>query len=172
MLYNADIESLVACQVRNGLRRNIMKAIKITSFLSFAVGADKVRAPSELANQITSALHDVNGKATSHTYTTGKEILDELAAIDTRMEKMLGGKKYLPGAVVFLESGDSVPNAYKYTRIGSIVKCVRRSSAWYVTEINCCDLYKNGGKNRISLTADQDLRACAVLRTNYHVIAK
>jgi hypothetical protein len=147
-----------------------MKAIKITSFKTVEKNATGISEPTALANQITAALREINGKATSHTYTHGYEILDALAFYDAKLEKMLGGKKYLPGAVVYLESGDCVPNAYKYTRIGSRVRCERRSSAWYVTEIKCTDLYKAGGKNSIALTEEQDARAVKILRDGYTTI--
>ena len=99
----------------------------------------------------------------------GKEVLDALAHFDKKLEVMLGGKKYLPGAVVYLESGNSVANAYKFTRIGSRVRCERRSSAWYITDIKCTALYKNGGRDSITLTKEQDERAIEILRTGYTI---
>lgn len=131
-----------------------MKAIKIT----IAGGA-----------AIEAALHDVNGRSTSHAYTK----YDEIAAIATEAEKTLGEllyKKDYAGAVWRETSGSAVPNSYRGIRNGTAVTLERRSSDWYLVNVQQVPLFNHGGgRGRLTLTAAQDAAAIAKLKARYSV---
>ena len=131
-----------------------MKAIKITP---------------DNAQAIESALHDVNGRSTSHAYTKYAEI----AAVADDAEKTLGEllfKKDFSGAVWRETSGSVVANCYRGTRNGTAIAIERRSAAWFLVEIGQVPLFTNGGgRGHLTLTLLQDAAATAKLRARYSV---
>jgi hypothetical protein len=140
-----------------------MKAIKVgKDFQVYKNGA-----PTEIALSITKALAEANGKATSHTFNHGFEILELLVMFHIKTTKMLGSEKAKIGAKVILESGGIVPNAYKYSRIGTQVVFEYRYSGWYINSIKTVDLYNKGGCNSIHLTQSQSDLATKIFQQSY-----
>ena len=133
-----------------------MKPIKFT-----AASADKINA----------VLTEVNGKAADHTYRSFNNFSVDAEALIWKIENLLGGKKYCTGAKFFIESGGSVPGAYKYTRIGTRVEFECRASGWFITEISRADIWSKGGESKIVLTQDHHEQAVIVLKSGYVVTA-
>ena len=133
-----------------------MKPIKFT-----AANADKINA----------ILTEVNGKASDHTYCKFTDFESDAENVISRVEKLLGGKKHCVGAKFSIESGGSVPSAYKYTRIGTRISFECRASGWFVIEVKRTDIWAEGGDSRIVLTPAHHDRAVNVLKSGYVVTA-
>jgi hypothetical protein len=112
-------------------------------------------------------LATVNGRATSHTFTTYHEIEQIAAAAETRVLDLVGSQKAAIGALFEATSGDKVANAYKYARIGTRVKLERRATGWFLVDATEWMLWANGGDRRLTLTAAQDARAVELFRAGY-----
>ena len=123
------------------------------------------------AEKINAILDTVNGKASDHTYRSFNNFSVDAEALIWKIENLLGGKKYCPGAKFSIESGSSVPSAYKYTRIGTRVEFECRASGWFITEISRADIWSKGGESKIVLTPDHHEQAVIVLKSGYVVTA-
>jgi hypothetical protein len=121
------------------------------------------------ADKINAILTEVNGKASDHTYRSFNNFSADAEAVIWKIENLLGGKKYCPGAKFSIESGNSVPSAYKYTRIGTRVEFECRASGWFVTEIKRADIWSKGGESKIMLTPAHHDRAVNVLKSGYFI---
>lgn len=135
-----------------------------------AFKAIKVTKENEAA--INSALKTANGKATGHTYTEYSSIAHIAAVAEKKLELLLGGKANWAGAVVNDRSGDELPNAYKYKRICTSVKLVRKSAGWYLDSVKAVGGYSNMVKLHITLTKAQDELAVKRVRASYTVAAE
>jgi len=126
--------------------------------------ADKNRAA------IFHILATVNGRATSHTFTTYHEIEQIAAAAEKQVVDLVGSQKAAVGARLQATSGGKVANAYKYARSGTSVTIERRSTGWFLIDASEATLYADGGgARRLTLTAEQDKRAVELFRAGYSV---
>ena len=123
------------------------------------------------AAKINALLGEVNGRASDHTYCKFTDFESDAENVISRVEKLLGGKKHCVGAKAIIESGDSVPNAYKYTRIGTRLSLECRASGWFVTDIQRADIWARGGECKIVLTQAHHDQAVKVLRDGYQIAA-
>ena len=123
------------------------------------------------ADKINAILTEVNGRASDHTYRSFNNFSVDAEAVIWKIENILGGKKYCPGAKFSIESGNSVKSAYKYTRIGTRISFECRSSGFFVTEISRADIWSKGGESKIVLTPAHHDRAVIVLKSGYVVTA-
>jgi hypothetical protein len=121
------------------------------------------------AKKIDLILNAVNGRASDHTYCKFSDFESDAESIILRAEKLLGGKKYSVGAKAVIESGGSVPNAYKYSRVGTRISLECRASGWFITDICRTTLWAKGGDNRIIMTTAHHERAIEVLKRGYFV---
>lgn len=129
-----------------------MKAIKITETNRGA---------------IESWLLSINGKANGHTYTSFSEIEAVVERAERKLTGLLLPKKEWPGARFDSTSGTTVANAYKYRRIATGVVVERRATAWFIVSIRTDLLYKEGGRETLSLSAEQDASAVRRFREQY-----
>ena len=121
--------------------------------------------------KINALLGEVNGRASDHTYLDFVDFKTDAERFILKIETLLGGKKHCVGAKFSIESGDSVPNAYKYTRIGTRISLERRASGWFVTDIKRVDIWAQGGKSAIVLTQAHHDQAVKVLSDGYLIAA-
>lgn len=134
-----------------------MKAIKITVENSAA---------------IETALKEVNGKATAHAYTRAYDILALADRADANLDKLGIPKAIRPGARYISESGERLPARYRYTAQTTRVVIQRRSSAWWLIEVQPSSLYpKSNPFRQMVLTSAQDEKAIEALRRAYMVQA-
>ena len=123
------------------------------------------------AAAIESALHAVNGHAREWTFTTYAEIEAMANVEERRLECRWIPKSARAGARLFARSGQTVANAYKSTRIATLVTLERRSSGWYLTRVAKTMIFPNqGGRRDVWLTPAQDAIAVAGLRREYSVL--
>ena len=130
-----------------------------------------IKIVADNAAAIEAALSSVNGKATAHTFTTAHEIIDLAERAESTLFYLLARKADMKGAVITATSGgSSLPNSYKYSRVVTHVKIERRSSSWWLVEIESGSLSTNQqGGVHLTLTKEQDERAVEVLRKQYGV---
>jgi hypothetical protein len=121
------------------------------------------------AEKINAILTDVNGRASGHTYCKFTDFESDAENVISTVENLLGGKKYCTGAKFSIESGGSVPSAYKYTRIGTRISFECRASGWFITEISRADIWSKGGDSKIVLTPAHHDRAVNVLKSGYFI---
>ena len=119
---------------------------------------------------IEATLKDCNGKATAHSYTEFGEIEYCALQAEEKVVALVGAKDRAVGAVFYSQSGGSVANAYKYSREGTEVRLERRSTGWFLTEVTRKAIYKDGGKDLLFLTPDQDEAAIAKIRKSYTIL--
>lgn len=131
-----------------------MKAIKITV---------------ENKDVIEAALKNINGRSEAHAYTTFNEI-DSLRKDAERKLEALLYKKDFRGAIYEETSGGKVANCYKGIRNGTKVRLIRKSSDWFITDIEQKQLFQSGGgKGQLILTEAQDSVAKLKLSESYFV---
>lgn len=128
----------------------------------------KIRITESNLNRIQIALDKANGKACSHTYNSANEVISIAARAEMKLDRLMN-KKYFADAHYFSTSGDDMPNAYKYNRIGTQLNLYRGSSGWFLVGCSTVTLNKNGGREYLLLSAAQDLAAISVLRKQYSV---
>jgi hypothetical protein len=118
---------------------------------------------------IYKALTDANGKATQHTITSSKDIIELAAKWEKWTLDIVGLKKNLHGAVVKMRSGSQLPASYKGTRRVTYVTIERGPTCWWLTGVQTDDAWNDAGKTQLILTEAQDSAAIANLRTQYTV---
>jgi hypothetical protein len=91
-----------------------------------------IKIAGQNAAAIVAALAVVNKNSVAHTYTTAQQIFDLAAAAEKRLSDLHINKSDRPGAAYASTSGGAVPNAYKYSRIGTSVLLERRASGWWL----------------------------------------
>ena len=123
------------------------------------------------AAKINALLGEVNGRASDHTYREFGDFKTEAERFISKIETLLGGKKYCVGAKFSIESGGSVKSAYKYTRIGTRISLECRASGWFVTSIERAHIWARGGECKIVLTQAHHDQAVKVLRDGYQIAA-
>lgn len=120
---------------------------------------------------IEAALHAVNGKSRTHTYTELTEIVRLAERAEDALAKVGLPLKLRTGAAWTETSGDEVANAYKNNRAGTAVRLERRSTGWVLASAAKVTLYKEGGgMGRLSLTQTQADEATRRFRWQFSVI--
>lgn len=132
----------------------------------------KIKIEKTNAAAIEAALLAVNGKATSHVYTSFSEI--EKLAWETELQLLglLGTKKSPVGAVTECTSGRPMAGAHSYARVATKITLERCASRWFLVDVKATTIYQEGGKDRLILTAAQDRAAVARLRSRYQIAAE
>lgn len=120
---------------------------------------------------ITVALADVNGQSREHTFNTFKEIGDLAQQAERQLDELSLKKAARPGAAMEAVSGKPVALSYSWARQATRVVIERRSSAWYLTELDAEAVWQRGGKSSLQLTQEQDAEAVSILRSGYSLRA-
>ena len=129
-----------------------------------------IRICEENRAAIEALLKEVNGKATTHTYTEYGEILYLADRAENAVASLLLKKDFV-GAQWFEISGAHVANAYKYARQGTAVTLVRKSGGWHLIEARAAKLFvSGGGKGRLYLTEAQSEAAQKELAKRFTVM--
>lgn len=143
----------------------------MTDVGSYNKGEAKMNIKIEESNSVVieAALRVVNKHAYEHAYTTFLEIYSIAQEYEKIVIDIVGSKKAAVGAMVSATSGGPVPNTYKYSRVCTIVKMVRRATGWFLVSIDHGLIYKGGWKVVLTLTESQDSIAVARLRSKYFI---
>jgi len=113
-------------------------------------------------------LGEANGKANAHTFRWAVEIIAVAKDAEAQLESLNLAKGSRSGAIATANSGGSVANAYKYSRITSIATLVRGSSAWFLTSLSSSETFrKTAGGVHVSLTSEQDAEVTAKFRARF-----
>ena len=124
-----------------------------------------INISSANAKKIETALAEVNGRATAHTFTTFAEIEQIATSLERKLQGLGIAKKYRAGASGTARSGGSVAKAYDYARKATEIRIERRSSTWFLVAIYEATAYAEGSHPRLMLTESQDAVAIANLRS-------
>lgn len=128
----------------------------------------KIKISEKNIEKIQAALDKANGKATQHTFDT-RGVLGEIERIEAALA-------YLPkcewvGVQAFCESGQKLPNAYKYPRLITRVTIERFASGWFLTSAVCTKSGNHEGKPTVIMSQSQsDSIALNMRRANGIVI--
>ena len=126
----------------------------------------KINDQNNALIQIT--LGEINGNATAHTFRWTNEIIACARQAEAKLQHLALKKKSRSGAIATANSGGSVPNAYKYSRITSTATMLRCSSAWFLTSISAAETFrKSAGGVHVSLTLSQDAEVTATFRSQF-----
>ncbi len=120
-------------------------------------------------SRIEDALKSINGSAYDHTYTSYFEIDNLAKNAEICLGCYLGSVSRYAGAVYKCTSGEPVARSYKFTRRATTITLERKSSGWYLVDVEATIIHVNGGKKEIFLTPEQDVEAVANLRKTYKV---
>lgn len=129
----------------------------------------KIKIESKNASAIEAALLSVNGRAHDHAYTTFSAIEKIAKKSEILAVGLVGSQKSAIGAVMDSTSGERMPRAYKYSRVGTTVTIERCSTGWFLVGVAAETLFQEGGKDRLTLTEAQDLAAVAKTRSQYRI---
>lgn len=130
----------------------------------------KIAVTEKNRSAIETALNTVNGRSSSHCYTTYAEIEYIAKRAEKRCESLLSAKKDFAGASFSSESGDSMPNSYKGMRNSTTIIITRGSKYWFLTTVNSSTLYPNqAGKEVLHFTTEQEAKAVAILKAQFTV---
>ena len=127
----------------------------------------KAGSPEARANLslIADALIATNGNARTHTFGV-QDILGEARMAEDRLIELGFANADRRGARLEAESGDKLPNAYKYQATTNCITLVRGSTHWYLTSLSRGGLWPNRQPTSdLILTVKQDALAVQKYRT-------
>ena len=128
----------------------------------------KIKIDSKNTAALEAALKNTNGKATAHTFNFPSEIIECARQAEAKLQSLSLAKCSRSGAIATANSGGSVANAYKYSRITSTAVIVRGSSAWFLIDLLTSESFRRtAGAVHVSLTAAQDAEVTATFRSQY-----
>lgn len=129
----------------------------------------KIKIDKANTTAIEAALLAVNGRAHDHAYTTFCAVEKIAQESEKQVIGLVGSKKAAVGALAESTSGKDMPNAYRYSRVGTTVTIERCSTGWFLVGVAGATLYQQGGKARLTLTEQQDGIAVLQLRSQYRI---
>ncbi len=128
----------------------------------------KIKIKSSNIAALQAALEKANGNAIAHTYRHASQILEVAVAAEAQLQSLNLSKNSRSGVIATANSGGSVANAYKYSRITSTATLVRGSSDWFLTSISASESFrKTAGGVHVSLTPSQDSEVTAKFRAQF-----
>lgn len=105
--------------------------------------------------KIEAALQKVNGEAQAHTITSFDRVQTLANHFEQRLEAAFLPLKYRIGAKAIVVSGSKVSNRYEFRRRATKIELTRKSTAWYVSKIEEEQVFVEGGRKSLTLTAEQ-----------------
>lgn len=106
----------------------------------------------------------------AHTFSVTAEILEIAQRAEDHLSALGIPSAKRKGATVVALSGEPVSNSYKFSRKGTLVTLERAATVWKFRSAHSGAVYKEGGYERLHLTAEQDALAVANLRKSYMVL--
>lgn len=127
-----------------------------------------IKIEAKNAEKIETMLHEVNGKATAHCYTTYAEIAALVAEFENRLSKLLN-KENRKGARYLCISGEALPKAYKHGRAITAVTIEARSTGFFLIAAMRIDRFNRQTIRRhdLILTKEQSDMAIARFMAKY-----
>lgn len=113
-------------------------------------------------------LGEANGKANAHTFRWAVEIIAVAKDAEAQLESLNLAKGSRSGVIAAANSGGSVANSYKYSRITSTAVLKRGSSAWFLIAVSNAETFrKQAGEVIVILTSAQDAEVTAKFRAQF-----
>lgn len=128
----------------------------------------KIKINESNGAALTAALATANGRARTHTFNGESPIIAAAVAAEAKLELLGLTKRGRKGAIAHVSSGGSLPTAYKYPRITSLVTLTRGADAWFVISITARESWdRSTGGTYVFLTPEQDRIATEKFRAQY-----
>ena len=128
----------------------------------------KIKINDKNSTALQAAIEKANGSATAHTFRSWNSLIECARQAEAKLDHLGLKKGSRAGAIATANSGGSVANAYKYTRITSTAIMVRGSSSWFLAELMTTETFRRtAGDTYISLAAAQDAEVTAKFRAQY-----
>jgi len=128
----------------------------------------KIKIKSNNIAALQAALEKANGNAIAHTYRHASQILEVAVGAEAQLESLNLAKGSRSGVIAAANSGGSVANSYKYSRITSTAVLKRGSSAWFLIAVSNAETFrKQAGEVIVILTSAQDAEVTAKFRAQF-----
>ena len=128
----------------------------------------KIKIDSKNSAALEAAFKNTNGKATAHTFKFASDLIECARQAEAKLNQLALKKDSRSGAIATANSGGSVANAYKYSRITSTATLVRGSSAWFLIDLLTSESFRRtAGGVYVSLTSSQDAEVTATFRSKF-----
>jgi hypothetical protein len=127
----------------------------------------KIEAKNRAA--IRAMLAEANGRADTHTYQFYSEIEALAQKAEARLDDLGIPKAQRKEAIYRSTSGKRVACGYDQVRNATVVELRRRAGGWYLTMTARAIIGTEAPDAVLTLTADQDAKAIAFLRSGYRV---
>ena len=128
----------------------------------------KIKITDQKIVALQAAVKNSNGSAKAHTFISWYALLECARDAEAKLQHLRLKKGSRRGAIATANSGGSVPNAYKYSRVTSTATMVRGSSAWFLVSLATSETYRRtAGETFISLTPAQDAEVTATFRSQF-----
>ena len=128
----------------------------------------KIKINDKNTAALEAALEKSNGRSTAHTFRFASDLIDCARKAEEKRQSLSLAKGSRSGAIATANSGGSVANAYKYSRITSTAVIVRGSSAWFLIDLLTSESFRRtAGDTFVSLTAAQDAEVTATFRAKF-----
>jgi len=131
----------------------------------------KIPITQKNEDKLTATLKLVNKRASSHTFTSGKELFRVAEMAEARLHGLNLPKSKRAGVTAIVVSGGKMPSAYKYQVKVNRVTLARTSTGWTATEIKLVDAWNGGCRTIMILPAHEDI-ILAGMRSQYIVAAR
>lgn len=122
---------------------------------------------------IEAALLAANGRAEEHCYTFAHQVERQTQYAEAKLTALNVPKREWAGASFSVTSGAPVSNAYgkkTSTRRATRLTVERRATGWFLTNVECVDIYQKGGAPvRLTLTAPQSRIATLAFQAQFEV---
>lgn len=129
-----------------------------------------IKIIAENATIIESILHEINGKATAHTYITYENIYSIMLRFNKKLNELRLPDALKQGAKLISISGEKIPNAYKYPRTATQITIEHKSKSYYFTDIQLIKIWQHAGKEAIYVSKEQHRHATKALFSQYNII--
>ena len=116
--------------------------------------------------QLTETLAKINGRSSTHTFTTGKQLISIAAMAEDALEQLDLPKSHRAGATAIFSSGSKMPRAYKYQLHVTQITLARTTSGWVATDFKLVHAWRGGDQNITILPVQEEI-IFARLRSQY-----
>lgn len=96
-------------------------------------------------DKINAALSEVNGNATTHTFNDYSEVIECMTIFENKLLPL--PVKLQTGCFMTFLSGDKVANSYKYARQATSMRIIKKSTGFFIDDIQSKKISNYGGKN-------------------------
>ena len=121
---------------------------------------------------VTAALRAVNGRANEHVYRDAADVRAAVADVESDLRRYGVRKSDWRGVLATLESGDRLPNSYKYAARSTLITLERGAGVWFLTGADASE-HRGGEKPFKSIRVPVGALEAAEVRRRreHHLVA-